>query len=283
MPDDMVPIVPFVAHVTERAEALPQGRIVYSNVGRGESPIGAAVPSLKFVLEGEEVHEIDGRPHRVHAGQMLFVDRGAPYRALIRNSEGARGLCVYLPGTPQTGAEDPLMGRALIQPVDTPLGRVLHDTAFQLHRAGRDGIDGAFLLGTIRAGLEETLISAGQRLHLLDVRKATTRREILNRLECARAYLHAHPDRNVPLGELATAVGLSSFHLARYFSAAFGVPPVRYHRRLRLDHAAEALRRGEASVTEIAQRAGYAELSAFTHAFRREFGTPPSGLRALEV
>jgi len=281
MHDVVVPIVPFVAHVTERAEALPQGRIVFSNVGRGESPIGAAVPSLKFVLEGEEVHEIDGRPHRVHAGQMLFVDRGTPYRALVRRSEGARGLCVYLPGTPQPGVEDPLMGRALIQPVDTPLGHVLRDIARQLHGDGRDGIDGALLLGHIRAGLEETLASAGRRLHLLDVRKDSTRREILNRVEVARAYLHEKPDRNVPLGELASAVGLSSFHLARYFSAAFGEPPARYHRRLRLEHAAEALRRGDASVTEIAQRAGYAELSAFTHAFRRQFGTPPSAIRAI--
>jgi AraC-like DNA-binding protein len=280
MHDVLVPIVPFVAHVTERAEALPQGRIVFSNVGRGESPIGAAVPSLKFVLEGEEVHEIDGRPHRVHAGQMLFVDRGAPYRALVRRSEGARGLCVYLPGSAHAGTEDPMMGRALIQPVDTPLGHVMRDAALRLHKEGRDGMDGAFLLGQFRDGLEATLISAGQRMHQLDVRKDSTRREILNRLEIARAYLHAHPDRNVSLGELATAVGLSSFHLARYFSAAFDMPPVRYHRRLRLEHAAQALRRGDASVTEIAQRAGYAELSAFTHAFRRQFGTPPSGIRA---
>ena len=56
----------------------------------------------------------------------------------------------------------------------------------------------------------------------LDAAKPSTRRDILQRLERARAHLHAHLDRNVALGELASVARLSRFHLARYFKRAFG-------------------------------------------------------------
>ena len=54
---------------------------------------------------------------------------------------------------------------------------------------------------------------------------------------------------------------------------------MRFAEALRLDRAAERLRRGEGLVDDIAYAAGYDSPSAFGRAFRRRFGTTPSAFR----
>lgn len=60
------------------------GKLIVSRLGRGESWVLSLLPAIKLVIEGEEIHEIDGRPYLLRPGQMLFVDRGDPYRAIVR-------------------------------------------------------------------------------------------------------------------------------------------------------------------------------------------------------
>jgi len=77
---------------------------------------------------------------------------------------------------------------------------------------------------------------------------------------------------------LAARAYLSRYHFDRLVSAAIGEPPGGFRRRLLLERAAYELRDG-APVTEVAYRAGYGSPEAFTRAFRRWYGRPPSALR----
>lgn len=275
----MAPLVLMNAHC-EATPPAPAGKIVVSRLGPGESRILSLLPAVKLVIEGEEIHEIDGRPYVLQPGQLLFVDRGEPYRAIVRRHVATLGLCLYLPSSAvMAGPAFTLLGRALLHATSSDrLGIRLSDYAGRLHRGEGADADAGPMLAEVQIELEALLSAAASRMARLDVQKLSTRREVFRRLECARAFLHAHVGRPVPLHELAGVAGLSGFHLARYFSSAFGMPPGRYHRQLRLIHAADLLRRGEASVTEVAERAGYCELSAFSHAFRRQFGEPPSAM-----
>jgi transcriptional regulator GlxA family with amidase domain len=109
----------------------------------------------------------------------------------------------------------------------------------------------------------------------LEAAKPSTRRELHRRLERARGFLHDHVDRNVTLSEMASAAGVSQFHLARYFKSAFGRSPIRYHRALRLARAADMLAAGGRSVAQVAEATGYSDQVALSHAFRRQYGAPP--------
>lgn len=251
------------------------GRLVLSQIGGGESMIVADAPALKIVLEGEEVHEIEGHPYRVTPGQFLLVEPGKPYRVTTSSRDRSLGMCAYLPFQTDVPAHDCFVGRALLQTVATPAGRRLLSLATRLHRFGCEADELTAVLADIAAMRSELVSEAAARLDRFDVRKPATRHLIMNRLETARAHLHTTLDRAVSLDELARIAGMSSFHLARHFSEIYGAPPTRYHRRVRLDAAAAALRRGDASVTEVALAHGYGELSAFTHAFRREFDKTP--------
>jgi AraC-like DNA-binding protein len=258
------------------------GKVVVSRLPAGESMVLSEAPAVKLVLDGEEVHEIDGRSYVLRPGRMLLVDRGAPYRVTIRRGGSAAGLCIYLPGEYASSPvrQEGFFARALLQTAETnPLGQLLSHSARLFHQE-REPLDLDTLLLRVRTALPTILAQAAGSMERLGAVKASTRRELLNRLESARAYLHENKDRAVPLTELASVAAMSSFQLTRYFSLAFGAPPSRYHRRVRLHEAADRLRRREASITEIAFAAGYGELSAFTHAFAREFGCPPSAIAA---
>lgn len=267
------------AHVATPAPPSADGKLVVSQLGSGQSAILCALTSIKLVLEGEEIHEVDGRPHIVGPGQMLIVDRGAEYRAMLRRNVTTRGFCLYLPGqlSDIAGEEEaPLLGRALVLSTEaSPLGALLRRHAKRFHR-NPDPAAVEPVMKEVRAALNDALVASAQSMARIDAKKLSTRQEVMNRLEIARAHLHGHLDRNMPLHELAGVAGLSGFHLVRYFSAAFGLPPARYHRKLRLENAARMLTRHSASATEAADRAGYGDLSAFTHAFTRQFGMSPS-------
>jgi AraC family transcriptional regulator len=75
---------------------------------------------------------------------------------------------------------------------------------------------------------------------------------------------------------LAARAHFSRDHLDRLLAAATGESPVALRRRLLLERAAWQLRTGAVSPSEVAAAAGYGSLPAFSRAFARAHGVPPS-------
>src|SRR5690242_11862724 len=74
---------------------------------------------------------------------------------------------------------------------------------------------------------------------------------------------------------LAARAMLSPFHFNRLVRAGIGEAPAAFRRRLLLERAAWRLGRG-ATVTDASLEAGYDAVEAFSRAFTRAFGVPPS-------
>lgn len=102
------------------------------------------------------------------------------------------------------------------------------------------------------------------------------------RVEKVIALLGANLANPPTLEEIGRAVGCSSFHLSRTFSAATGMTLPQYTRQLRLERAAELLKSGKFNVTEAALEVGYSSLSHFSQAFHETFGCCP-GLYPLRT
>ena len=79
---------------------------------------------------------------------------------------------------------------------------------------------------------------------------------------------------------LADRAHFSRDHLDRLLAAATGESPVALRRRLLLERAAWQLRTGASSSGEAAAAAGYGSLAAFSRAFTRAYGVPPSEFAA---
>lgn len=88
--------------------------------------------------------------------------------------------------------------------------------------------------------------------------------------------------RVVRSAELEAVTGLSRYALARQFRVAYGTSPYRYSLQRRLDHAREALKRGEPLV-DVALKIGFADQAHFTRMFAATYGLPPGRYAALTI
>lgn len=94
------------------------------------------------------------------------------------------------------------------------------------------------------------------------------------------ATIHKQPEVPWTVARLADTVDLSRSAFAARFVVAVGRPPMEYLREFRLAEAQRLLKEGEHGMKEIASRAGYRTASAFSIAFKREFGMTPGEFRA---
>lgn len=98
------------------------------------------------------------------------------------------------------------------------------------------------------------------------------KRQVLARLQSAALFLHGHTDRPVSARELAQWVGLPDRYFSEAFLAAFDQSPQQFGTRVRLEHAAARIRRGDMTVDEAAPAIGFKHAGTFLRAFRASFG-----------
>jgi AraC family transcriptional regulator len=87
--------------------------------------------------------------------------------------------------------------------------------------------------------------------------------------------------RDVSLDELVQLTGLSRAQFFRAFHRSTGYTPARYFQQLRMRHAAALLEEGR-TISEVAQRVGYANSGYFAAVFRRCNGANPSEWRRIQ-
>jgi AraC-like DNA-binding protein len=94
----------------------------------------------------------------------------------------------------------------------------------------------------------------------------------------ALAQLHERPDEKWTVSALASASAVSRSLLDERFRQVLGRSPIRYLTDWRM-HTAKALLNGGLSVAQVAPRVGYESVEAFSRAYKRSHGRPPSAER----
>jgi len=95
---------------------------------------------------------------------------------------------------------------------------------------------------------------------------------------CA-ALLESDPARAWTLAELGRRAHLSPEHLAREFKRAFGLAPMEYLARHRLERAAARALHSDEPLARIGQNVGYDDANYFARRFRKQFGMSPRAYR----
>jgi transcriptional regulator GlxA family with amidase domain len=93
------------------------------------------------------------------------------------------------------------------------------------------------------------------------------------------ALMHEKPAHPWTVDSLAREAATSRSVLAERFTHFVGQSPMQYLGRWRMALATNYLRRSSLSLARIAEEVGYETDAAFSRAFRREFGVPPSTWR----
>ena len=99
-------------------------------------------------------------------------------------------------------------------------------------------------------------------------------------LSSALAAMHRHPERDWTVPDLPEIAHLSRSAFADRFTQVVGQPPLSYLTDHRMRIAAWKLSHSDASIAQIAEQVGYASETAFSQAFERHHGEPPSMMGA---
>ena len=92
----------------------------------------------------------------------------------------------------------------------------------------------------------------------------------------ALSLLHGAPAKDWSVDEIAKEAGLSRSVLAERFTDLLGVPPMQYLAKWRMQVAAGMLRGGNTNIAAVAAETGYGSEAAFSRAFKKITGMPPS-------
>ena len=95
----------------------------------------------------------------------------------------------------------------------------------------------------------------------------------------ALTALHEDPSRDWTLETLAQSAALSRSAFAERFTEYVGQPPMQYLTNWRMQLATNYLRNGTESIAAVANRVGYDSEAAFSRAFKKVVGKPPSEWR----
>lgn len=227
-------------------------------------------PFLCLVVEGRLDERFDGTVQPIPEGCVLFHPAKAPH-AEDFPWVPARAFNIQPDGAWLARLDDLNLTLPAQQLVAGPASR-LPWLAWQIHREWRTGDDVTPL------AVEGLLL--GMLAEILRAPRASCDRARPAWLQRVRDALHASLTVSPTIVELAATVGIDPAHLIRTFRNHFGCPPGEYLRRLRVEHARQALERDETPLSRVALESGFADQSHLTRTFRRYVGTTPGAYRA---
>jgi AraC-like DNA-binding protein/ligand-binding sensor protein len=96
----------------------------------------------------------------------------------------------------------------------------------------------------------------------------------------AKLFITENQDREISLGEVASAVNTSAFYFCKVFKQATGLTFTDYLARVRIEKVKNLLLNPHKRISEVAYEVGFQSLSQFNRVFRRVVGQSPTVWRA---
>lgn len=101
--------------------------------------------------------------------------------------------------------------------------------------------------------------------------------------ECriAKKYIEDHYSENITLDTLSSLVHLNKYYFAHNFSKQFGISPINYLIKRRIDESKHLLANTNYSLSSISQIVGFSSPSYFSQAFKRTTNISPLEYRKM--
>lgn len=101
----------------------------------------------------------------------------------------------------------------------------------------------------------------------------------MSRMQRARLCLEGRTDGGLRIGELAKRIHFSPWYFSKVFVALYGIGPLQFSVRMRLERAHLMLSTTCLPVTEVSAVCGFDNPCSFARAFRAHFGMSASEYR----
>lgn len=226
--------------------------------------------SIKAVRRGSAWYETPDGRYLVTPDSFLLLNEGQQYSMEVDAGSNTETFCPFF----QTGfvragefcerlyPMEGAVARALRSAGDVPLQDTFYDLADALIELRGD---------------------ARKESHAFPGLRASTREEMYRRLYRARDFLYSCYAEELSVVDAAAIAAMSPFHFQRMFKAAFGISPMQFLQRRRLEVARRLLIETEDEVTSICFAVGFESLGSFSALFKRRFGVSPRQLRYITM
>lgn len=274
--------------------------LVHSRLTDFEKMVPESGLSIKMVVRGEE-HYIIGDQHlTITPSRYLIVNKYQKLECFIKSTKVVEAFCIYLnpdllaevyhnltssqesrldiPYTPPKSLH--LLERAY-HITENQLGHYLEQLKpMLLSTDTRQHLDYQAIFYSLCEKVLQSHANLNSQLQQLPATKSATRVELSRRLSIAYSFIHDNFDSAINLDEIAQQAMLSKYHLLRSYKQVYGVTPYQHALQRRLLEARQRLKVEEGTALEIiAFESGFSDRRAFTKAFKKAYGMPPSAFR----
>ena len=96
-------------------------------------------------------------------------------------------------------------------------------------------------------------------------------------------YMESHLNESASIDKLAEICFMSRSTFYRRFQTEYGMPPIAWHLKMRLEKSADLLRSGNMTVEQVSETMGFYDAAYFSRAFFRQMGRHAGELRRTDA
>lgn len=261
----------------------------------------SAVPfrsfSIKYVVEGCENYEVNGKNYAIKTGNYLLANNFSEGCVEIESKTAVVGICIDIEPVvlsevvasfrrPDTVFADLGLDTFFNTPnflensyacKETNVGHFLQQLDFantqKIYQT--EGFSKEFYFA-IAEKIVADHIPIFKELQNIATVKPQTRKDLWRRINQSKLFIDYYFAQITDVQQIAKEVGMSEYHFFRTFKAVYGIAPYQYLLHKRLEYAQKILKKGNFSVSEAAIETGFGDVYAFSKAFKKHFGYAPS-------
>ncbi len=253
--------------------------------------------SIKHVISGKEYYKVNSKNYCVEQNEFLIVNKHSEGSVVVDSKVEVKGLCIdvspeliSLAVSSVINPQDKLHEAELNTYLNSPdfldckydansnsTGRFLNDTAriFEANPNHYFSFEKEFYFNLAEKIVNDNLQNFKKFLRIKAV-KSETKKELLRKLLLAQNLINSNFLDIKEINEVAFFCGISEYHFYRLFKHVFQISPYQLLLKNKLNYGRQLLSQKNYSISQVASMSGFADVSSFSKAFKKEFQLSPS-------
>ncbi len=252
-----------------------------------EAPHRHEFIEMVYILSGSATEEVNSESYEVRRGDLIFINYGSIHAFSPHGGFSFVNIC-FDPETVGSGMITPENAFALLQlTAFDELRRDTDEGMISFSGAERDELERLLELMlreySERAPSWQIMLKSYMNVLIVKLLRKTVSGGLMTRMPDVWQELTDYIDSNLgaalTLPTLARKCFYNPSYFSRTFKERFGVSPIEYINRRRIEYALRLMNEGELSHELIAEKAGFSSKSSFYRTFARVMGRTVSEYR----
>ena len=267
-----------------------------SSLKEFDYPVESNGFAIKYVSEGTEHYSVSGNHYEIRPGNYLLLNGRKEGKVIIDSKTNVKGICINIapellqgalaqilrPDAPAAGTElaaffyeDNFLENQY-SAYNTQLGKQIERLSISVHRQelNSEEIHGE-LFYELAYNLIKDQTAVFKQLQHIPAVKRITRNDLYKRLNRGKEFIDANFTNTISVGDIAKESAMSEFHFFRLFKQTFGLSPMQYMLRAKINLSKELLSKS-CLVSNVAEICGFGDVFAFSKSFKKNVGISPS-------